>query len=256
MFKTFVRPAIVAHRGSCAYAPENTLASFLLAVQHQADAIELDAKLSADGRVMVIHDATVDRTTTGKGVVREMTMAELKALDAGSSFDITFKGEKIPTLDDVFAAVGRKIPINIELTNYTSMFDELPEKVTALIKKHNLVGHVFFSSFSPIALIRARRALPAVPGCLLATEGPSGAWMRGWPGRLVGCQALHPEKGDVTAKLVNDAHSQGKRVHVYTVNQEADMRRLFELGVDGIFTDNPPLARKVRAAMASAAKPA
>lgn len=251
MFETFVRPAIVAHRGSCLYAPENTIAAFLLAVEHQADAIELDAKLSADGRVMVIHDHTVDRTTTGKGVVRQMTLAELKTLDAGSYFDVTFRGEKIPTLDDVFAAVGRKLPINIELTNYTSMFDDLPERVCALIKKHNLVGHVFFSSFSPLALLRARRALPEVPGGLLATEGPSGAWMRGWPGRLVGCQALHPEKGDVTEKLVTSAHRQGKRVHVYTVNQEEDMRRLFGLGVDGIFTDNPPLARKVRAQRAS-----
>ncbi len=245
MFIDLPRPAIIGHRGSCQYAPENTLASFLLAVQHQADAIELDAKLCADGTVVVIHDPTVDRTTTGKGVVRKMPLAALKELDAGSHFDIAYRGEKIPTLDEVFALVGHKIPINVELTNYTSMLDDLPERVTALVKKHNLVGKVFFSSFNPVALIRARKQLPQVPICLLATNGSSGAWMRGFPGRLVGYQALHPEKDDVTAKLVNEIHQRGQRINVYTVNSEGDMRRLFDMDVDGIFTDDPPLARKV-----------
>ncbi len=254
MFKDFPRPAIIAHRGSSSYAPENTLASFLLAIEHHADAVELDAKLSADGHVMVIHDPTVDRTTTGKGTVRQMTLAALKELDAGSHFDIAYRGEKIPTLDEVFEAVGRKLPINVELTNYTSLLDDLPERVAALVKRHNLAGHVFFSSFSPLALIRARRQLPLVPGGLLAVEGPSGGWMRGFPGRLIGCQALHPEKGDVTANLVESAHQHKQRVHVYTVNSEADMRRLFDLGVDGIFTDDPLLARKVLTSQTTSTK--
>lgn len=249
MFKDFIRPAVIAHRGSCDYAPENTLASFLLAVEQQADAIELDAKLSADGNVMVIHDPTVDRTTDGKGTVRKMTLEELKKLDAGSHFDTSFRGEKIPTLDEVFGAVGRKLPINVELTNYTSMFDDLSEKVAALIKRHNLANYVFFSSFNPLALLRARRAIPEVPAGLLAGKGLSGALMRGWPGRLIGCQALHPEKSDVTEAMVTAAHNRRQRVHVYTVNSEDDMRRMFQAGVDGIFTDDPLLGQKVRSSL-------
>ncbi len=157
------RRAIVGHRGACAYAPENTLASFELALRQGADAVELDAKLTVDGQVVVIHDQTVDRTTGGHGEVRSLTLAELKKLDAGSHFDIAFQGEPIPTLEEVFEAVGKRTYINVELTNYASITDSLPEKVVDLIKRHQLSGRVFFSSFNPIALYRARRLLPDVP---------------------------------------------------------------------------------------------
>src|SRR5690606_38697099 len=127
------------------------------AIDQGADAIELDAKLSADGEVVVIHDQTVNRTTTGSGRVGEMTLKELRALDAGSFFDITFQGEKIPTLNEVFALVGKRIPINVELTNYASLTDDLPDKVAALVRRHNLTRQVLFSSFNPLALLRIRR---------------------------------------------------------------------------------------------------
>ncbi|NMC78815.1 MAG: glycerophosphodiester phosphodiesterase, partial [Chloroflexi bacterium] len=91
-------PMLFAHRGASADAPENTLAAFRLAVDENADGIELDAKLSADGQVVVIHDQSVDRTTDGHGRVGQLTLAQLKELDAGSSFSPGFAGERIPTL--------------------------------------------------------------------------------------------------------------------------------------------------------------
>src|SRR6266545_5505015 len=112
------RPVIFAHRGACAHAPENTMASFELALAHGADAIELDVKLSSDGYVVVHHDDTVDRTTDGTGRIKNLTLAELKKLDAGSFLSEKFKGEKIPTLEEVFEAVGKRTFINVELTNY------------------------------------------------------------------------------------------------------------------------------------------
>ena len=254
MYTALPRPTLFAHRGSSAHAPENTLAAFQLAIQHGAEAIELDAKLCADGQVVVIHDITVDRTTTGTGYVSQMKLSALKELDAGSHFDIAFRNEKIPTLAEVFEAVGGKLFINVELTNYISTMDDLPEKVVALVREHDLIGKVMFSSFNPMALLRARRAAPQIPLGLLALGGKSGAWSRGWFGRLVGYDAIHPEKGDVTPALVQAAHKRGKRVHVYTVNSESDMLRMFELGVDGIFTDDPPLARQVLSASGSAAR--
>ncbi len=108
MFEQFEKPVIFAHRGACAHAPENTLDSFELALTHLADAIELDAKLSKDDVVMVIHDQTVDRTTNGKGRVGDLTLRELKQLDAGSFFGQEFNGVEIPTLDEVFESVGKK----------------------------------------------------------------------------------------------------------------------------------------------------
>jgi glycerophosphoryl diester phosphodiesterase len=239
---------IFAHRGASAHAPENTLAAFILALKQGADAIELDAKLTADGHVVVIHDQTVDRTTGSSGQVKEMSLAALRKLDAGSHFDFAFRGEPIPMLEEVFAEVGGKIFINVELTNYASLFDGLPEKVAALVERHDLTQSVLFSSFNPIALRRIHRLLPQVPLGLLCFPGRKGSWMRGWLGRLlVPYQALHPEVSDATPSLIAAVHHRNRRVNVYTVNRPEDMRRLFAAKVDGIFTDDPLLARKILA---------
>ncbi len=245
MYANLPRPAIFAHRGSSAHAPENTLAAFNLAIQQGADAIELDAKLTADGQVVVIHDPTVNRTTGSEGVVRQMTLADLKKLDAGSYFDFSFRGETIPTLDEVFESVGHRIFINVEITNYTSPLDNLPGCIARIVKRHKLEKQILFSSFNPIALIRVKRLLPQTPVGLLALSGKSGAWSRSWIGRLIGYQALHPETSDVTEALIKKVHQWNCRIHVYTVNSEQQMRQLFSWGVDGIFSDDPVLAKQI-----------
>lgn len=240
------QPIIFAHRGASSYAPENTLASFELALALQADAIELDVKLSADGQVIVIHDSTVDRTTNGKGKVRDLTLAELKALDAGSSFSPKFAGEKIPTLEEVFEAMGKRTFINIELKNYTTRSDDLVELVCMLVKRYQLQKYVMFSSFFPSALSKARSYLPEVPRGLLALNGLLGVWARSFGFSFGKYDALHPNLKDFTQQEVTRVHRLKRRVHVYTVNKAEDMRRLFKWGVDGIFTDDPKLAVKVR----------
>jgi glycerophosphoryl diester phosphodiesterase len=244
-------PAIIAHRGASAYAPENTLAAFKLALQQGADAIELDAKLSADHRVVVIHDQAVDRTTPHRGRIRDLAFDDLRAMDAGSHFDDAFKGEPIPSLEAVFEEVGSETYINVELTNYHSLFDDLPQKVAELVHKHNVSERVFFSSFNIIALIRIHRLLPDAPIGLLAISGKAGSWARGWMADLLTPQSLHPERSDATCQLVEKAHRKGRKVFVYTVNQEEEMRRLFSIGVDGIFTDDPVLGLKIRGKLES-----
>lgn len=239
------QPTIFAHRGASTHAPENTLAAFELALRQGADAIELDAKLTADGQVIVFHDQTVDRTTPHSGRVKDLSLYELRKLDAGSHFDIAFKGERIPTLEEVFKAVGQLTIINVELTNYTSIMDPLPEKVAELVRLHRLNQRVIFSSFNPLALMRIRRLIPEAPIGLLALPGLKGALARSWPGRLISYQSLHPEYSDVTPDLVKSVHHRGGKIFVYTVNQENGMRRLIEMGVDGIITDDPILAKQV-----------
>ncbi len=245
MLAKIPRPTIFAHRGASAYAPENTLAAFELAIQQAADAIEMDVKLTADGEVVVIHDQTLDRTTGKSGRVGKSTLAELRTLDAGSHFDISFKGEPLPTLSDVFEKIGKRILYNIELTNYASLTDDLPEKTAALVEAYDLVGEVLFSSFNPLALIRVRRRLPAAPIALLAGGGIVGRLARSGVGALLAYQALHVAYPDVTPELVAATHRRNCRLHVYTVNDKDEMLRLLNLGVDGIFTDDPPLARQV-----------
>lgn len=245
MLDQLPNPAIIAHRGASAYAPENTLAAFELAVRQKADAIELDAKLTLDNHVVVFHDQTLERTTGVHGRVIGSKLADLRRLDAGSHFDVAYWGETIPTLDEVFELVGRYILINVELTNYASPTDHLPEQVAEIVQKHNLAQRVMFSSFNPIALLRIHRKLPQVPIGLLAYDGRKGSWARSSLGELIRYQSLNISLEDAEASLVDRVHRKGRRLLVYTVNQAEDMRRLFQLGVDGIFTDDPLTAKRV-----------
>ncbi|MCX6055762.1 MAG: glycerophosphodiester phosphodiesterase family protein [Chloroflexi bacterium] len=245
MFDPSITPVIFAHRGACASAPENTLASFELAVKQLADAVELDAKLSKDGQVVVIHDPTVDRTTNGSGSVNRLTLAELKTLDAGGKFDPKYKGEKIPTLDEVFESVGGKVFVNVELTNYKSSRDALIEKTARIVKNHKMEARVIFSSFLPKNLIAIRKLLPDTLVGLLCLEGAAGLLSRSFFFRKVFPLAIHPYLADVSGPYVANEHKNKRRVHVWTVNEENDLKRLAEIGVDGIFTDDPMKARRI-----------
>lgn len=245
MLENFPSPMIFAHRGACAHAPENTLASFNLAVEHGADAIELDVKLSLDDQAMVIHDHTLDRTTDGKGKVNEHSLEQLKKLDAGTFFDPKFAGEKIPTLDEVFESVGKRIFINVELTNYSSPKDNLIPIVAGIVKRHQLQSSVLFSSFIPGNLTAMRALLPNTPVGLLCLEGIKGIFTRSFLFLKTSPEALHPYLQDVTPGLVEREHKRGRRVHVWTVNDDADVNRMFALHVDGIFTDDPLKALKL-----------
>jgi glycerophosphoryl diester phosphodiesterase len=245
MYSELPRPTIFAHRGASAHAPENTLAAIELAVNQKSDAIEIDVKLSSDDQIVVIHDQTVDRTTNGTGRVKDLPLDALKELDAGSHFDVAYEGEPIPTLSHVLETVGRKTFLNIELTNYSSPLDSLPERVAELINYHGLADNILFSSFHPLVLRKIHRLMPSIPIGLLAHHGRPGILARTWIGRvLTDYQAFHPELQDASQELINRVHQSGHRVHVYTVNNVKDMCRLYSYGVDGIFTDDPILARE------------
>ncbi|MGZ9223778.1 MAG: glycerophosphodiester phosphodiesterase [Anaerolineales bacterium] len=246
MLTSLAQPVIFAHRGASAHAPENTLAAFELALEQNADAIELDVKLSADGHAVVIHDPTLDRTTGTHGRVKDLSRSELQSLDAGIFFSEKYKGEQIPTLEEVFEAVGKRTFINVELTNYTTPRDPLVETVCMLVKKCGLQKHVMFSSFFAWNLSKARAYLPEVPRGLLAFDGWLGAWARSFGFNFGRYQALHPYLKDVTPQQVQRVHRLNRRIHVWTVNAAEDMRRLFHWGVDAIFTDDPRLAVQVR----------
>ena len=246
MLTSLSQPVIFAHRGASAHAPENTLAAFEMALAQNADAIELDVKLSADGYAVVIHDPTVNRTTGSQGRVSDLSLQQLQALDAGSFFSEKYRGEKIPSLEEVFEVVGKRTFINVELTNYNTPRDSLVETVCMLVKKFGLQKRVLFSSFFASNLSKARAYLPDVPRGLLAFNGFLGAWARSFGFNFGRYQALHPYLRDVTVQQVQRVHRLNRRIHVWTVNAEEDMRRLFYWGVDAIFTDDPQLAVQVR----------
>jgi glycerophosphoryl diester phosphodiesterase len=166
----------------------------------------------------------------------------LRALDAGSFFSATYRGEKIPLLDEVLEAFGRKLFIDIDLTNYTTPGDGLVAKVCELVKKHSLQDYVIFSSFLAWNLRQAARLLPDVPRGLLAAKGWTGMWARSSGFTFGDYAALHPYRTDVSIQQVRRTHRLKRRIHVWTVNAIEEFERLADWGVDGIFTDDPKLA--------------
>lgn len=242
MLASLPRPIVFAHRGASARAPENTFAAFALAVQDGAAAIELDARLTADGRVVVIHDATLDRTTNGSGRVLDKTAAELREMDAGSHFSAQFRGERIPLLEEVFEALGKLPLVNVQLKPEWNTGRDLVREVCGIVRRHGLQSRVLLSSFHAPSLKAAARLLPDLPLGLLAVRGWAGAWARSFGFTFGDYAALHPHLADASPQQVQRVHRLARRVHVWTVNDPAEVARLAEWNVDGILTDDPKAA--------------
>jgi glycerophosphoryl diester phosphodiesterase len=237
-------PLVIGHRGAARAAPENTLAGFRRALELGADAVELDAKLTADGVVVCHHDRTLERTTNGQGRVLDGTWECLRRLDAGSHFGPAFAGEPIPRLEDVFAEVGRSLLINVELTNYGSPGDGLPEAVHGLIQRHGLGDRVLVSSFNTRALRRTAGLSPRVPlGLLLRKDqGPLRRAVFPW---IAPHEVTHLGDSLVTPVAAERELRRGMRLVVWTVNDVDRACELLSLGVHGLITDQPETLRTI-----------
>jgi glycerophosphoryl diester phosphodiesterase len=240
-------PAIIAHRGGSAFAPENTLAAFQYAVDHGADGVELDVHLSADGEVIVIHDADLGRTTNGSGSVYQKNLAELKELDAGSWFGPQFAGQRIPTLGEVFELINDRLFVNVELKGPGLFRSALPARVVELVRQYSLAEQVIFSSFNPWQLQQIGRLLPGSRLGLLLPPGGIGGVVRILSKPIVTPWAYHPHYRSVTPAFFARAAHEARPVLAYTVNQAEEIRRLCELGIYGIITDDPETALALRA---------
>ena len=220
-------------------APENTLAAFRAAIEAGGDMIELDVHLTRDNEVVVIHDDTLERTTNGKGNVAEKTFAELKRLDAGSWFNPRFAGERIPTLAEVLEIARNRILVNIELKkgkNFPYTMEELADRTLAVVEKAGMTDQVLFSSFDPAAVNRIREKNPRLPIALIVdkpwenTRGSGGG--KRYP--TLNCRTTVLNEDNIRR-----AHTEGIRVHVWTVNTKEAMEKFIALGVDGIITNHP-----------------
>jgi len=238
-------PAVIAHRGASAYAPENTMAAFEEAAR-MGVGFELDVTLCKTGEVVVIHDDSVDRTTEGSGEVADLTFAEIRALDAGAYFDPEFTGERIPTLDEVLAAYGGRVPIDIEIKSMTPR-EPLADAVVAAIERAGAVDRVFVTSFDPYMLERVKEQNPAIlRGQLTGTFKDSdlnfieklflrNMWLNGKSEpSLIAVERFRARKG-----FVKRQHKKERAVLVWTVDVPEEMERLLDLGVDGLITDYP-----------------
>ena len=237
------RPLIFAHRGACRAAPENTLPAFEAAIRLGADGIELDVQYSSDGVLMVIHNPTLEKTTDGAGRVSAHTRAELGELDAGSWFDPQFADTHIPTLDEVLDVTNGRLLVNIELKALDGLKSELGADVVALVRARGMAQQVVISSFNPFALRQAKQAGPEIEcALLLAHDLPT--WMRlGVTRRYSRADSLHPDAEMADAAYMARAQKLGMPVRVWTVDDEAELRRMIGLGVDAIITNAPDVTR-------------
>lgn len=246
-------PLILAHRGASAYAPENTLAAFLLARELGADGIELDVQLTRDKVPVIIHDDRVDRTTNVKGPVSDMTIAEIARLDAGSWKSEEYGGEPIPTLAQVFDALsdwlrptGRERPclINVELKTERLRTDGLERQVLNVIARHGVQDRVLLSSFSPLSLYRAKQINPRLRrGLLYDSSLPillRGPWLR----LFAAARAMHPEHAMINERYMKWARGKKLQVNTWTVDDPAEARRLRDLGVDAVITNKPDVIKE------------
>lgn len=235
---------IWAHRGARREAPENTLPSFALALEHGVDGIEFDVQLTADGVPVVIHDETVERTTDGQGPVVGLTFERLRELEATDGM-AGFDGVRIPTLGEVLELVAPSgVAINIELKNSEQPYPGLEEVVLAAVGEFGIADRTVLSSFNHHSLKRLQHlAAPCELG-MLYTDPLYRPWRYASD---LGVAALHPPARYVYSRgYVVKAHKAGLAVRPWVVNGERRLARLFRWGVDAVFTDVPDLALRLR----------
>lgn len=236
-----IKTQIWAHRGASAYAPENTLEAFQLAVDMKSDGIELDVYLTVDGELAVIHDGSIDRTSNGNGKVTEMPFAEMRKYDFcyDEKFNGKYKNVKIPKLAEVFDLVyATGITVNVELK---ATGGELIRKVIECEKQMKMTGRVVYSAFRHHTLTAILEVAPNAFVAPLYSDNIIKPWDYG---KSFGAKALHPHFRDVyyNENYIKKSHELGIRVHPWTVDEEADLRKLIDLGADAIITNRPDFA--------------
>lgn len=235
---------IFAHRGSAGTHPENTFASYRAAVKAGSDGIEIDVHLTKDQDLVVIHDATVSRTTNGKGFVKDFTLKEIKELDAGSWFAEEFKDERIPTLEEVLVFMSKnELLLNIELKNIANEYHGIEEKVIDMVGKYGLTNRVIISSFNHISLNKISRSNPEIECAILTLDKQYEPWNYI---ASVGVDGIHPQWSKTDKEMITEAQQRNHPVRVYTINKEAYMEAFITYKSAAIITDYPEMALEVR----------
>lgn len=226
-----------------ACAPENTLASFREAFRQGADGVECDVHLSADGKVVVMHDFTLDRTTTGHGALAEHSYDALRSMDAGAWYDARFSGERIPLLSDLLALAKEEgvrraeVPVVvIELKAGSRRYAGIEQAVIAEIRAAGLDGRVFLISFDHFAVQEIKRLAPDLAAGVLYHALPIDPVAMA---RAAGADAIAPSVSDVADDQVRLAHQAGLAVFAWTVTTPEEARRMARLGVDAFGANAP-----------------
>ncbi|MFL6554965.1 MAG: glycerophosphodiester phosphodiesterase [Bacillus sp. (in: firmicutes)] len=245
---------VIAHRGASGNAPEHTMVAYELARKFGADYIEIDLGMTKDGQLIAIHDETIDRTTNGNGMVSSLTLSQIKKLDTGSWFNKQFPDKKkpeynslkIPTLEEIIHHYGETINYYIEIKRplaNPSMTEELLKVLSShrLIGEKSAPGKVIIESFDSERLNYIHKKYPSLVLIQLGVD----ANKMNLAEISKYAAGVGPDFSTVKKEFIGNAHNHGLMVHCWTVNNEADMQKMIDWGVDGIFTNFVDIAEKV-----------
>ncbi|MBF0678703.1 MAG: glycerophosphoryl diester phosphodiesterase [Devosia sp.] len=235
------RDEVQAHRGASAIAPENTIAAFRAAAEQGAKWVELDVALSADGELIVIHDDSVDRTSSGTGNLGTLTAAEIAILDGGAWFAPRFAGERIPTLSEVITALGEiGLNINVEIKQHPhhQSLDQLVSAVHAAIIRRPAHMQIMISSFDPECLKAMHRLAPELELAMLWDRVPDN-----WEALLAETSAtsIHAHFKGLSIGLLEQTSARGIKVRAWTSNDPLELVSFWRAGLTGVITDNPQI---------------
>ena len=229
---------IIAHRGASGYAPENSKSAFLKALDLNADGIECDLQLTKDEQIVIIHDRSVDRTSNGKGLVKEKTLKELQQLDIGKWYSDDFAKEQIITLDELLDLCPTDKILNLEIKIRFGIHDNIEQKVVNVLKKHNTLDNIVISSFDHETIKTINELNSKIKVGLLMSEN-----LLNLPEYIkynnLKIYSIHNNYESVTEKCLKDLKANGLKSYTWTVNEKNDMDQLNSMGVDGIITNYP-----------------
>jgi len=234
-----IHPVRIAHRGASGVSPENTNAAIEIAIQSGVDVVEIDVHGTSDGRVVVIHDANLNRTTDGRGFVKGKTLDQIRQADAGHWYGSAFSGERVPLLEEAIEITRHRALLLIEIKG-----DFLTEKILQIVDEMDASDHVFVQSFNPETIRRIRLLNPSIPTALIVGKLPS------TPSRVrarkmvrqvleVGANALTLWHATLTPSFFEEMRKRAVAVWVWTVDEEIIMRDMVQMGVQGIITNYP-----------------
>ena len=249
---------VIAHRGASGYAPENTISAIQRALDFGVDMIDIDVRMTKDREIVLMHDATVDRTTNGMGLVKDMTLAEIRELDAGLKFDSKFTGEKVPTLREALDLIDGRAVALIEIKHEQEHHEGIAKRLVEIIQKErNGYEWCILQSYEPDYLeiiheedphVQTKKLLVGEDSAPLIafyveTKVQLGRATKNDEEKL---EALNPPFETLSAKRIFRMHARGFKVYTYLVNEEEDMVKMLNAGVDGIITDFPDRLINIR----------
>lgn len=234
--------ANVAHRGASGNYPENTLRAFQMALEIGVDEIEFDLRMTGDGHLVVMHDATVDRTTDGTGAIGELTLAEIRALDAGRVFGERFRGDRVPTWEEALDLVQGKVRLNVHLKEGGSPDGDYERKVAKALRTFRMVDDSILACSDESVGIFAEID-PRIACRIFPNNRSPGDYIR--TSVEMGLRTMQPGRDMTTPGFVHKAHESGLGVHVFYADTSEDMRTYIGMGVDGILTNYPERMNEV-----------